>query len=138
MPDFSAYGWLGYVGMAITIAVVYFPKAWKESKSEDREIERVTGALNEERQAHKDTKAELKEANTRIFQQVADFAKMNSDNATLVERMDHMVKEQQRLSEQNQTMNLTIQSQNEQITRLTEQVDHLQDLLERGNNHAQQ
>jgi septal ring factor EnvC (AmiA/AmiB activator) len=138
MPDFAAFGWLGYVGMAITIAIVYFPKAWKESKSDDKEIDRVTAALSDERIAHKDTKAELKEANARIFQQVADFAKMNADNATLVERMDHMVREQQRLSAQNESMNLTIKAQNEQIKQLTTQVDHMQDLIQQGQYNANQ
>lgn len=130
MPDFSTLGWVGYVGMAITIAINYFPKVWKESKSEDREVERITAALADERASHKDTKQELKDAQTRIYQQVADFAKMNADNATLTERMDHMVKEQQRLSDQNQAMNVTIQQQNTQIKSLTEQVEHLTELLD--------
>jgi septal ring factor EnvC (AmiA/AmiB activator) len=137
MPDFSALGWVGYVGMAITIAINYFPKVWKESKSEDREIERITAALADERSAHKDTKQELKDAQVRIYQQVADFAKMNADNATLTERMDHMVKEQQRLSDQNKAMNETIQQQNAQIKSLTSQVEHLTELLElKGADHA--
>lgn len=137
MPDLTSFGWIGYVGMAIVAAFLYFPKAWKESKGEDREVERVTLALSDERTAHKETKQELKDAQARIYQQVTDFAKMNSDNATLVERMDHMVKEQQRLSDQNKSMNETILKQNDQIRTLTNQVQHLQDLLEKGGINVQ-
>lgn len=130
MPDFTTLGWLGYVGMAITIAINYFPKVWKESRSEDKEIERLVNAYNEERDSHRLTKQELKEANAKIYQQVADFAKMNADNATLVERMDHMVKEQQRLSDQNQQLLGTVNRQNQQIIELSERVEELQHTLE--------
>ena len=53
MPDFTSLGWLGYVGMAIAIAIKYFPKVWKESRSEDKEVERVTNAYDEERDSHR-------------------------------------------------------------------------------------
>ena len=131
MPDFTTLGWLGYVGMAIAIAINYFPKVWKESRSEDKEIDRLTNAYTEERESHRLTKQELKDANAKIYQQVADFAKMNADNATLVERMDHMVKEQQRLSDQNTQLLGTVNRQNEQIIALSERVEELQSMLEK-------
>lgn len=129
MPDLTSLGWLGYVGMAITIAINYFPKVWKESRSEDKEVDRLTNAYIDERDSHRVTKQELKEANLRIYQQVADFAKMNADNATLIERMDHMVREQKRLSDQNEQLLATCNRQNEQIIELTERVEQLQSML---------
>lgn len=129
MPDLTSLGWLGYVGMAITIAINYFPKVWKESRSEDKEVERITNAYIEERDSHRLTKQELKDANAKIFQQVADFAKMNADNATLIERMDHMVKEQKRLSDQNEQLLKTVNNQNDQIIELSRRVEELQTML---------
>ncbi|MWL55399.1 hypothetical protein, partial [Escherichia coli] len=89
MPDFSSLGWVGWVGMALVSAFVYFPKVWKESRSEDRENDRLQAALNEERNLHKETREELKAERATVAEQVTNFAKMNADNATLVERMDH-------------------------------------------------
>lgn len=133
MPDFASLGWLGYVGMALAIAVNYFPKVWKESRSEDKEVDRLTNAYVEERDSHRLTKQELKEANAKIYQQVTDFAKMNADNATLVERMDHMVKEQQRLSDQNEQLLNTVNRQNNQIIELSRRIEELQSTIqERG------
>lgn len=116
--------------MAIIIAITYFPKAWKESRGEDRESERLTAALDDERNMRKEAEQALKDAHAQIFQQVADFARMNAENATLAERMSHMVREQERLSQQNKEMAITIREQNEQIRRLNEQVRHLQQTLE--------
>lgn len=133
MPDIASLGWLGYVGMAIAIAINYFPKVWKESRSEDKEVDRLTNAYIEERDSHRLTKQELKEANAKIYQQVTDFAKMNADNATLVERMDHMVKEQQRLSNQNEQLLSTVNRQNTQIIELSRRIEELQSTIqERG------
>ena len=133
MPDLASLGWLGYVGMALAIAVNYFPKVWKESRSEDKEVDRLTNAYIEERDSHRLTKQELKEANAKIYQQVTDFAKMNADNATLVERMDHMVKEQQRLSAQNEQLLSTVNRQNNQIIELSRRIEELQSTIqERG------
>ena len=130
LPDFGTLGWLGYLGMAIVIAITYFPKAWKESRGEDKESERLTAALEDERTMRKEAERALKEAHQQIFQQVADFARMNAENATLVERMNHMVREQERLSRQNEEMANTIRDQHVQIKRLNEQVHHLQLTLE--------
>lgn len=116
--------------MAIIIAITYFPKAWKESRGEDRESERLTAALDDERKMRKEAEQALKDAHAQIFQQVADFSRMNSENATLAERMSHMAREQERLSQQNKEMAITIREQNEQIRRLNEQVRHLQQTLE--------
>lgn len=131
MPDIdlTSFGWLGYLGMAIVIAINFFPKAWKEARGEDRENERLTTALEDERKMRKEAEQALKEAHQQIFQQVADFARMNAENATLVERMNHMSREQERLARQNETMANTIREQNGQIERLTEQVRSLQSQL---------
>lgn len=131
MPDIdlTSFGWLGYLGMAIVIAINFFPKAWKEARGEDRENERLTAALEDERKMRKEAEQALKEAHQQIFQQVADFARMNAENATLVERMNHMSREQERLARQNETMANTIREQNGQIERLTEQVRSLQSQL---------
>jgi len=115
--------------MAIVIAINFFPKAWKEARGEDRENERLTTALEDERKMRKEAEQALKEAHQQIFQQVADFARMNAENATLVERMNHMSREQERLARQNETMANTIREQNGQIERLTEQVRSLQSQL---------
>jgi chromosome segregation ATPase len=137
LPNIGAFGWIGYLGMAIVIAITYFPKAWKESRGEDRESERLTAALEDERKMRKEAEQALKDAHSQIFQQVADFARMNAENATLSERMSHMVREQERLSLQNKEMAQTIREQNEQIRRLNEQVRHLQQTLEhRGSQDA--
>lgn len=130
LPNIGLPGWVGYLGMAIIIAITYFPKAWKESRGEDRESERLTAALDDERKMRKEAEQALKDAHAQIFQQVADFARMNAENATLAERMSHMVREQERLSQQNKEMAITIREQNEQIRRLNEQVRHLQQTLE--------
>lgn len=131
MPDIdlTSFGWLGYLGMAIVIAINFFPKAWKEARGEDRENGRLTTALEDERKMRKEAEQALKEAHQQIFQQVADFARMNAENATLVERMNHMSREQERLARQNETMANTIREQNGQIERLTEQVRSLQSQL---------
>lgn len=131
MPDsdLTSFGWLGYLGMAIVIAINFFPKAWKEARGEDRENGRLTTALEDERKMRKEAEQALKEAHQQIFQQVADFARMNAENATLVERMNHMSREQERLARQNETMANTIREQNGQIERLTEQVRSLQSQL---------
>lgn len=133
MPDFpniSTLGWTGYLGMAIVIALNYLPKIWKESRGEDREAERLTAALNDERNMRKEAEKELKDARAHIFQQVADFAKMNAENATLAERMTHMIREQERLSTRNEELALTVDRQNKQIELLTEQLHQLQSKIE--------
>ena len=113
-----------------SLTINYFPKIWKESRGEDRENERLTTALEDERTEHRATKQELKNAHQQIFQQVADFARMNAENATLTERMDHMAREQERLARQNEEMAQTIRDQHDQIKRLNDQVHNLQLTLE--------
>ncbi|MBH3440519.1 hypothetical protein IQ22_04252 [Pseudomonas duriflava] len=86
-------GWLGWVGMAVVTAIVYFPKVWGERRGDNKEIDRLSAALSEERQGRKDAEAKIQELMLRFFEQ-------NATNARLEEQMKHLGEQNEELRQE--------------------------------------
>lgn len=86
-------GWLGWVGMAVVTAIAYFPKVWGERRGDNKEIERLSAALAEERQGRKEAESKKEEMLQRFFDQ-------NATNARLEEQMKHLAEQNEELRQE--------------------------------------
>lgn len=86
-------GWLGWAAAAVVTAIVYFPKAWSERRGDNREIDRLTLALAEERGLRKEAEAQLDEANRQINALIREFADIKAINAQMELQISYLTKE---------------------------------------------
>lgn len=124
MDDWSAITSMFKESPLTAIGMVIFGGGWwifksiGEKRGDNREVERLTTALSEERDMRSKAETSRDEAIEKQIQQVERFSEMRAQNERLLERMDSLGDHVNKVVEENIKLR-------EQVTKLTEQVGQL-------------